>query len=606
MATGVKRRGGTTVQHASFTGLNREITVDDDRHTIRVHNGVRAGGFELARSVSVLAFGAKGDGMNDDGPAFKSAMDAAVIEKLGRVEVPETGSPYVLGTVYNVTDGSLTVIGKNDAQPFATALIAIPNGVELVGVGKPTLRAASNMMVLSGAGRRGFAMIANRDSETGGHDIAVRNLILDGNVAGQGVTPTASEHWRQEGVMFYRCFNCEAENVTVQNTCGDHLAAEEAFGFRADLSVDIRFVRCHALATGGSGFAVNHSFRTKYSECVAEQNLWNGFTDNASLFTRNAGVNNDIGGAWANSYVWYDGGLWAGTTATDGPLKYNSQTIYKNCHAARNGYSGQGTGFNVETASVIISGCSSRKNLGGWAFVANDAINATFIGCIASDQVNGFGILASAANLVNVSINGCTVVDCTAFINVFGAAATKRIEAVGNRLMGVTDHLSGAQAATVDHLVYRDNNFATSPSPIYNIVRIGGRLVSKEDISTDERIMTTDIAANGDRAMHEYKIAGTAAFRLGQTATDNDGAFFLESLVAAVVKKLIKIPAGTTELQFPFGCILGWDGTTATIHGSGAGVPAFGWPQGSTWCRTDGTGAGEVFYVKSSVGWVAL
>lgn len=46
-ATAIKRRGGTTVQHSTFTGLNREITIDDDLHTAVVHDGVTPGGHPL-------------------------------------------------------------------------------------------------------------------------------------------------------------------------------------------------------------------------------------------------------------------------------------------------------------------------------------------------------------------------------------------------------------------------------------------------------------------------------------------------------------------------------------------------------------------------------
>lgn len=45
MSTQLKLRGGTAAQHATFTGASREVTVDDDNHTLRVHDGVTAGGW---------------------------------------------------------------------------------------------------------------------------------------------------------------------------------------------------------------------------------------------------------------------------------------------------------------------------------------------------------------------------------------------------------------------------------------------------------------------------------------------------------------------------------------------------------------------------------
>lgn len=45
-----QRRRGTTAQHASFTGLNAELTVDTDKKTVVVHDGSTAGGHPLAKA----------------------------------------------------------------------------------------------------------------------------------------------------------------------------------------------------------------------------------------------------------------------------------------------------------------------------------------------------------------------------------------------------------------------------------------------------------------------------------------------------------------------------------------------------------------------------
>jgi len=55
MATAIQRRGGTTAEHANFTGLSREITVDTDKNTVVVHDGVTAGGHPLATAAQLAA-----------------------------------------------------------------------------------------------------------------------------------------------------------------------------------------------------------------------------------------------------------------------------------------------------------------------------------------------------------------------------------------------------------------------------------------------------------------------------------------------------------------------------------------------------------------------
>jgi len=52
MATQVQFRGGTTTEHASFTGAAREVTVDTTKDTVVVHDGTTAGGFPLAKEAS--------------------------------------------------------------------------------------------------------------------------------------------------------------------------------------------------------------------------------------------------------------------------------------------------------------------------------------------------------------------------------------------------------------------------------------------------------------------------------------------------------------------------------------------------------------------------
>lgn len=48
MAIQVQMRGGTSIEHSAFTGVNREVTVDTTKKTLVVHDGVTVGGHPLA------------------------------------------------------------------------------------------------------------------------------------------------------------------------------------------------------------------------------------------------------------------------------------------------------------------------------------------------------------------------------------------------------------------------------------------------------------------------------------------------------------------------------------------------------------------------------
>lgn len=50
MSIEVKLRRGTTAEHASFIGAEGEVTVDTDKDSLVVHDGVTAGGFPLMRA----------------------------------------------------------------------------------------------------------------------------------------------------------------------------------------------------------------------------------------------------------------------------------------------------------------------------------------------------------------------------------------------------------------------------------------------------------------------------------------------------------------------------------------------------------------------------
>ncbi len=55
MSTVFKFRKGTTAQHATYIGKEREITIDSDKWTLVIHDGLTAGGHEVGKSNLLLA-----------------------------------------------------------------------------------------------------------------------------------------------------------------------------------------------------------------------------------------------------------------------------------------------------------------------------------------------------------------------------------------------------------------------------------------------------------------------------------------------------------------------------------------------------------------------
>lgn len=99
MSKSVQLRRGSSAAHASFIGLPGEVTVDTDEFGLRIHDGMTLGGrgvnYKGDRTiqaclddvVNVKNFGAKGDGVTNDAPAFARAV-AAIPASGGTLMVP--------------------------------------------------------------------------------------------------------------------------------------------------------------------------------------------------------------------------------------------------------------------------------------------------------------------------------------------------------------------------------------------------------------------------------------------------------------------------------------------------------------------------------------
>jgi hypothetical protein len=124
MATAIQRRRGNTAQHASFTGLAGEITIDTQKNTVVVHDGVTAGGYPLARADEVEALGGAditaviaGSGLTG-GSTSGNATISLNYENLAGNLVPSANNTYSLGSINKVWKdvyvgpGSLYVNGQ--------------------------------------------------------------------------------------------------------------------------------------------------------------------------------------------------------------------------------------------------------------------------------------------------------------------------------------------------------------------------------------------------------------------------------------------------------------------------------------------------------------
>ena len=134
-----QRRRGTTANHASFTGLAGEVTVDTTKNTTVVHNGVKAGGFPLALESHASWGGTAGGTANALTVTTGHALTALIT---GTVVSFKTGASANTGAATIVVDSvAAKTIQKNGSAlvagdlPASTTLSAVYDGTywQLVG-----------------------------------------------------------------------------------------------------------------------------------------------------------------------------------------------------------------------------------------------------------------------------------------------------------------------------------------------------------------------------------------------------------------------------------------------------------------------------------------
>ena len=128
MSFAFQRRRGTTSQHASFTGLNAELTVDTDKKTVVVHDGSTAGGAPLAKERNTLnaqtgttytlaATDKDGVVTANNAGAITVTIDDAVFAAGDRITVIQKGA----GQVTFAAGAGVTIVSTG-ATPAAPAL----------------------------------------------------------------------------------------------------------------------------------------------------------------------------------------------------------------------------------------------------------------------------------------------------------------------------------------------------------------------------------------------------------------------------------------------------------------------------------------------------
>ncbi len=172
MSTQVQYRRGTNAQNAAFTGALAEITVDTTNGTLRVHDGITAGGSNIATvsyvtaqigalSANSISSGTSSVSVIASGGNIRSNVAGSTVQTISAGLVAITGDLSVTG---NATLSG-NILGDRIQNGTTSFDIQTPNGNANITVG-----ATSNVAVFSTAGL------------TVAGNIAGGNLILSGAI----------------------------------------------------------------------------------------------------------------------------------------------------------------------------------------------------------------------------------------------------------------------------------------------------------------------------------------------------------------------------------------------------------------------------------------
>ena len=133
MATQVQFRRGSTVEHATFTGANGEVTVDTDKKVAVIHDATTAGGLDLLREDGPNASFSLGSltscalkFANDPNTGLISPSSdniSIVTGGVARLTIDGSGSLSIPGNV-SIT-GNLTVGGLFDSDDNLALIVAL-------------------------------------------------------------------------------------------------------------------------------------------------------------------------------------------------------------------------------------------------------------------------------------------------------------------------------------------------------------------------------------------------------------------------------------------------------------------------------------------------
>ena len=303
MAKLLKLRGGTTSQHSSFTGAEREATVDTDKDTLVVHDGSTAGGRALAREDMSNVASASITGRLGTGSIARAKLAADIIDGTKLADDSVDSEHIVADSIdtehyaANSVDAAALAHTSVTAGSYGSAT-AIP-AITVDAQGRITAASTNTVNTTTNLGTSTATSSVTVTSSTGNNA-----TISEATSSAAGVMSTA-HHDKLDGIA------AGATNVTntnqLTNGAGFITSADGGNATTLDGIDSGSFLRSDANDTAtGTISASNINPRSNNSYSLGTSSLrWSNIYSN-DLNLSNEGSANDVDGSWG-SYTIQEG-----------------------------------------------------------------------------------------------------------------------------------------------------------------------------------------------------------------------------------------------------------------------------------------------------------
>ncbi len=311
---------------------------------------------ESSGLINVRSYGARGNGVTDDGPAIRQALQDARMAGGGIVYVPP--GTYLVSTVpRGRRRGVALVVGSKTM---------------LLGAGRDatTIRAMPDQPDNS-------IFVLNYNTASGGDvQMVFQDFTFDGDASHQ------SAALRQSGIQIQRTRGVRFLRVRVMNVKGTmYLPPGEGFAFNCEYCTDTSYTDCETLTTAGTtaaGFSAGHASGLEYKGCWAYGMTHSaGFTLSYCRQVMHVNCRSYLNGAFGfNS-------------------EFSDDVIYMGCIAGGQAAAGPESG----AGGLYPPDASLGNRRHGFALAM--ASRNQLVGCVARDN-GGDGLLLSKAKEIRI------------------------------------------------------------------------------------------------------------------------------------------------------------------------------------------------------------